>query len=802
MGAQAGVWVVTIGVVAAQVTPWAPRPVVAAAAAAAALSSWGVCRRSWLGWLALGLLAVTAGLLRLEPLRHPELPPAHVGRLPLPVRGLVAGTVEDIRYGRRGRAVLTLATSTVDHGGRRYEVRGRVRLGLRGGVPKLRPGDDLRVATTLRTPRNFANPGSFDFVGHLARRGIHVTASVWDSRALIRRARPSRGIIMRLRRWRARLARAIARAAPGTAAPVLEALVLGADDRITPALRDAFTRAGVVHVLSVSGLHIGMVAAGSWAVLRWLLARSERVLLAIDVRRLAAVGSLGPVGLYGALAGLEAATLRSVLMTGAAACATLLGRPADVGRLLALAALMMALATPGAPAEIGYQLSFVSVAALVAGVARWAPGAPAGWSGRIRLALVAAASASLGTAPLTALHFQQVAPMAVLANPLVVPLFGSLVVGLGLCGAALEPVAPGAAHGLFTLAGRAVQPGIALVTQLARPAWAAIDVPRPDAWEIVLLYAGLAALVTVGRWRWAAPLGFVAAVGLAVDAAIWWQARWAPGVLRATFLDVGQGDATVVELPDGRVLVVDAGGFAGSDFDTGSAIVAPFLATRKIRQVDALVMTHAHPDHFGGLAHLVRSGRIGALWWSGWTGDGVEWRRLESALETSGVPLRTMGHGGVRDGPVLHGVDVLHPTAGWNPAGLNDTSIVLRVRLGETAILLTGDIEAGAEARLRHDVGDQLAAVVLKAPHHGSRTSSTRAFLEAVRPRVVVISVGAGNRYGLPAAEVEARYRALGACVLRTDRCGAVTVVADGRGVGITAVRPDCGCPGGIAGGR
>jgi competence protein ComEC len=123
--------------------------------------------------------------------------------------------------------------------------------------------------------------------------------------------------------------------------------------------------------------------------------------------------------------------------------------------------------------------------------------------------------------------------------------------------------------------------------------------------------------------------------------------------------------------------------------------------------------------------------------------------------------------------------------------------VVLRVGLGETAILLTGDVEAASEASLRRDVGDRLPAAVLKAPHHGSRTSSTPAFVEAVGPLVVVIPVGAGNRYGLPAAEVEARYRARGACVLRTDHCGAITVVADGRRVAVTTARPGCGCPAG-----
>ena len=257
---------------------------------------------------------------------------------------------------------------------------------------------------------------------------------------------------MRLHRWRARVGRAIERAVPAPGAAVLGALVLGADDRIDPHLRDAFTRAGVVHVLSVSGLHVGLVAAGSYGLLRWLCARSERLLLRVDVRRLAALTSLVPVGVYGALAGFEVATLRSVLMAGLGVIALLLHRPAAMPRLLALAAAAIAIGHPGAPSEIGYQLSFVSVAALALGVRRWAPDVPAGLRGRARLALVVAVSASLGTAPLTARHFQQVAPMGVLANPLVIPLFGSVVVGLGLVGAASRAV--GARAGRYAVRAR------------------------------------------------------------------------------------------------------------------------------------------------------------------------------------------------------------------------------------------------------------------------------------------------------------------------------------------------------------
>jgi competence protein ComEC len=268
---------------------------------------------------------------------------------------------------------------------------------------------------------------------------------------------------------------------------------------------------------------------------------------------------------------------------------------------------------------------------------------------------------------------------------------------------------------------------------------------------------------------------------LIADVGYWAWQRFFHSDLRVTFLDVGQGDAAVVEFPGSQVMVIDGGGFASEDFDPGEVIIAPFLWSQKINRVDYLVMSHPQLDHFGGMAFLAENFSPKELWSNGERGKGERFQRLEVAFDREGVRAASLCGPGVER--VIRGVEVkvLHPPCGHSGLKTNDASLVLRLSYKGVDFLFPGDLEKeGEQILLQRD--SALASEVLKIPHHGSRTSSTEAFVEAVLPEVAVISAGHHNRFNFPAPEVVQRYEKKGSRVLRTDQAGAIAVVSDGRG--------------------
>jgi len=638
----------------------------------------------------------------------------------------------------------------------------------------LAPGDSVRLRARLRTPPGAANPGGRDTAARLAASGVSAEAVALLPPA--RTAPPSP--LSWLERARTRFAEA-AEALPPRERGVVRAIGTGDRGALDPATTESFARSGLAHVLAVSGLHLVVVAYGLERLVRSLLLRWDAVASRLDARRASAALILPATVLYALATGAGVPILRAAVAAAAAFLGVLLDREPTAPNTLALAALAIAAGDPGSLLDPSLQLSF----AAVAGLALWAgplrralpvPRAPPGsWRARLVEPLLAGActtvAATIATAPVLAFHFRRLPVLGVLANVAGVPLGSALTVVAALAALAAA-AAPGVAVPLLWAARPLATGLIALSDAAAAPRWGTVWIGSPGASGAI----GSAALLAVatalrGRARWACSAA--AAVCLLAAPPLRAAAARARGGLEVIFLSVGQGDAALLRLPDGAAVLVDGGGATQPDrYDPGARDVLPLLLDLGVRRLAAVFVSHPHPDHLNGLPAVAAAIPIDAVFAPVEPPDDLSraaFARLPPAAilppgaswERAGVRIRVLG--GARDA-----------------LGTNDASLVLRVEHGDVALLFTGDIEAAGEAGAVSAGG--LRADAVKVPHHGSRTSSSAAFVEAVRPRFAVVSSGAGNRYGFPHPEAVERWRSVGAEVLRTD-AGAVRLLSDGR---------------------
>ena len=759
-------------------------------------------RRRYLCYGLLHLAVFAGGMLRLETASHSPIP-THFYNQPVSFSGTTTyqperGETWDACYATGELQLLSDPTQAVSA---KFLIR------FQQLVP-LRYGRQITLTGVLQQPQGRRNPGGFDYRAYLARQGI---VGIIDAKGLLRISEQGGFLPLRwIEALRIRTERVIDHiyTTPGTVEPALHAqllkgILLGKRSDLPTETLEIFRNSGTFHVLAVSGLHVGLVAMFCYFGFS-CFRLPQKVLCLLTI---------AAVLMYACLIGFRPSVFRASLMAILFLFATLIDRDADLFNLLAFAALVLLLLNPLQVWDVGFQLSFLAVTAIVYFVPKmenplrqlWEneDGSPSEGSVSVLtrfkntvvkwlgLSYLVTLAAQIGTTPLIAYHFFRAYPLGFIVGPFAVGLV-SLIVAVGMASVCVGFISLPLA-GLLALFNHAIISVFLGLIGIFGQTWGIVKLTPPTLGVFVLY---IACFLGIAHWRYVYRHWKIASlIGWSVLAIyIWDTAFHEKGrLLEVVTLDVGQGDAAFVRFPDNRTLLVD-GGVQRTyyddkrqrwvDYDIGKRVIEPYLDFRGIRRLDMVVLTHPDVDHGGGLGHILENFEVGrVLGISDLPLNSETHQRLHAIVNANNIPYAFPYAGKIELTPTAT-LNLLHPVDAASTNLLdqdkNDDSLVMKLAYSEVDILFTGDIGKKAETRLIAS-GQDLRSEILKVPHHGSRTSSSAAFIAAVAPRYAIFSLGQSSQYQFPHSDVVARYRARGCVQVRTDEFGAITLRTDGK---------------------
>ena len=664
-------------------------------------------------------------------------------------------------------------------------------------------GDYISFVSRLKKPKNLKNPGSFDFTTFLSRKGISLITYINnpDDVTIIKKF-TEKGLSRIIDSIRAELRNIITKNTNDPVAlGIISALVIGDQGYITPDVRKIFASTGIIHIIVVAGLHLSIITHLFYLLIKFILSRSTWLCLRTNIPKLSFILSMIPMVVYIFITGAHPPVVRSGIMIAVYCFMFIINRSQSKWTGIFAAAIFILTIDPMALYSISFQLSFIAVGSIIAFmpvssfiISKLKAKIPWNHSEIIMSVLnilLISLFVTIGLGAVIALYFNTLPLFGIVLNVIVIPVFGYLIVPISLLASASAFVFPLLSHALFFILSFLIKEIVNVIHAISELPGASIRVATPTLFEICLYYLTITILLNTKKigLKTTSIILFPILFLQIMDAGYFFYRTHYNKELSITFIDVGQGDSAFVELPYGKTLLVDGGGGAYQSYDTGEAVVARYIWTLKRTTVDYVIASHPQIDHIGGLCFIVKNMGVKEIYKSDCEPATKIYKDLMKTIHETGANFYTIKDrtsmfyvNGVKIElfPVPH--DICDPAS---QKDVNNFAVVTKITYKDVSLLFTGDIEKKAEELLVNTYQLKLKAKILKVAHHGSKTSSTDKFLDAVNPLIAVISVGEENPFHMPSKYVLKRLFERHISVLRTDRDGAIMITTDGKHINI-----------------
>ena len=669
---------------------------------------------------------------------------------------------------------------------------GRIQLAMKGLPPDyLSPGDQLLIRATASLPIRYGTPGSFDYPAFLEKKSISATGWIRSPLHIAKVAPDNPPTLLHKLRYgpekiRYGINQFLKEKFPNKTGSMYSAILTGDKSSLPIDLLENFKSTGTMHLLAISGLHMGLLAVCVSFSCNWLIRRSKWLLLNTQAWKLAVLFTLPVLVFYAFIAGFQVPVVRSLIMTSVFLLSVLFDRQWHIPTNVAIAVFIILLTYPLSLFTASFQLSFAAVVGLAAfmpkiknllffqqkqaaehiksKVWRW-----------IAACLLVSCVATIATFPLTIFYFHRFSPLSPISTLLVEPLLCIWSLLIGLTSSPFIFFAPETAEFLLHIGSVGIYGADYVTNTLSQLPFSSIWLSTPTLFEIFLYYALLVSLLYFRRSTVAKTITIFCAILLIAIPAYAKTTFSRRDFDTVNFLDVGHGNCVIVELANGEITIIDGGGTKSEKFNVGEMIIAPFLWKKRIKKIKSIIVSHSDADHYNGLDFILKNFTPDTLWLNSKNGDGKDFNNLIKHAEELNVEIRIPEAGETllqHEETTIKNLTNLHiaPAIGKD----NNKSLVIDVSNRMLNFLLTGDIEKSAEEQLINQIKD-IRANVLLAPHHGSATSSSMEFLQAVAPKYTVISAGKSKPYTFPSPKVIKRYQQIESKILNTARDGTIT---------------------------